>query len=164
MKKIKDLSKAKKIGFFAFLVLSILTVIFIFSNSMKNGEASSADSEWLSELVVKVINSVFKTSITPEDVAAPIRTFAHFAEFALLAFCLSGTFYNLLEKAKKYFPAVFITTVVVSLIDETIQLFSEGRAFQLFDIFIDSSGGIFGFLFFLLIISIFTRNKKAKNG
>ena len=161
MKKIKDLSKAQKIGFFVFLVLSILTVIFIFSNSMKNGEASSADSEWLSELVANIINSIFKTSLAPVDTAAPVRTFAHFSEFALLAFCLSGAFYNLFEKAKKYFPWVFITTVTVALIDETIQLFSEGRAFQLFDIFIDSSGGIFGFLFFLLIISIFTKNKNG---
>ncbi len=160
MMKIKNLSKTKKTAFIIFSTLAFLVLVFIFSNSLKSGEASSADSEWPSQLAADILNFIFGTSLTVSETSGPVRTLAHFSEFALLSFCLFGAYRNVYEKTKSVFLKTIITTFVVATVDETIQIFSEDRAFEVFDIFIDFSGGIFGALFFMLILKVFFNNKK----
>lgn len=71
-----------------FLILTILTTAFIFSNSLKNGEESNAQSAPIVEAVEEVLD--------PED-KVPTKTFnylvrkaAHIAEYTVLGLWLGG--------------------------------------------------------------------------
>ncbi len=162
MKIIKNLSKPNKKAFIFFFALTVLLIIFIFSNSLKNGEESSSDSEWVSKIVAYFVNFIFGTSFSSTDVGDTVRTLAHFSEFAALGFFLSATIANSTIGTKGFILKALPIAFLIAVIDEIIQIFSDGRAFQLFDIFIDSSGCITGTLFFVVIINIYYKIKKSK--
>ena len=75
-----------------------------------------------------------------------IRTFAHFAEFAVLAILFSRIGY-LEEKSKRY-GLIFIISVVAAALyavsDEYHQSFIEGRQAAAVDVLIDSVGAFIG--------------------
>ncbi len=169
----KKLSKKQKVLFIIFSILSLFLICFIFSNSMKNGSDSSKDSEKVSRFVANVINFIFKTEYTSDDVGSPVRTFAHFSEFAALSFCLSSSIRCITKKIKFFYLISIPFTVFIAIIDEIIQIFSEGRAFQFTDICVDSLGGLFGIVFLCVMLKIFSFkgnnkrnivNNKIKNG
>lgn len=124
------------------LYLALFMTLIIWINSMLSAEMSSQQSGFLVNLALSVL-SLFKIVIPIDAVSSFIRTYAHFAEFFMLAICWG--FYLL----KKSFSSlwVFVIIIVTAFMDESIQLFSLGRAFQFFDIMIDSIGGLFGFIF-----------------
>jgi VanZ family protein len=154
-----NLPLKRKISFVCFSILSILILWFIFSHSAKPAIESSGDSEGLSLFVANLINKIAGTSLTDEDTAGVVRTFAHFAEFGAFSFCVYGAISSLRDTNRITFICSFITTFFVSLIDETVQIFFEGRAFQISDIFIDSLGGLVGIIFFVISIRLFSRKK-----
>lgn len=161
----KGLSTKKKTLFCFFLLLTISILCFIFRNSAQSADISSAQSEGLSRLLYKIIKTYFNGVISYHQSCVIVRTFAHFAEFAALAFCLLGALENGFEHIKKRKTLALLITAVSALIDETIQLFSEGRAFQVFDLFIDVLGGFAGVLFFALIIWLINFSpRREKNG
>ena len=161
----KELSTKKKALFWIFVLLTVLILSFIFSNSAKTADVSSEQSEGLSKLLQNFVVTFFNDSFTFHQASVIVRTFAHFAEFAALAFCSLGALENGFEHMKKRKTLALLFTAVSALIDETIQLFSEGRAFQLFDLFIDVLGGLAGILFFTLIAWLISfPSRRAKNG
>ncbi len=164
MKKFKSLSTSRKISFIVFSLLTLFILWFIFSHSAKPAVESSADSEGLSKMVADLINMIFGTSLTSENTVGFVRTFAHFSEFAALSFCASIAIESLKEKSKANFSIALPFGIITAFSDETVQLFFEGRAFQLSDIFIDSLGSITGIIFFALILKIILRSKKEQNG
>lgn len=161
----KDLSTKKKTLFWIFSFLTVFILWFIFSHSAKTADVSSSQSEGLSILLQKFVNTFITDDFTFHQSSIIVRTTAHFAEFAALAFCVSGALENGFEHLKNRKAFAFLFTAITALIDETIQIFFEGRAFQLFDLFIDTSGGLAGILFFVLITWIISHSvKRTKNG
>ena len=68
-------------------ILIILTLSFIFGNSLKNVEKSSNDSEKITEIVEKlppVQTAIEKEIINKNDLEGIIRSMAHIFEFTLL--------------------------------------------------------------------------------
>ncbi len=164
MKKFKSLSTSRKISFIVFSLLTLFILWFIFSHSAKPAAESSADSEGLSHMVAELINKLFNSSLTSDDTVWWVRTFAHFAEFTALTFCVSTSIESIAEKNKANFIISFPFGVITAFCDETIQTFFEGRAFQISDIFIDSLGSISGIIFFALVLKIILCFKKERNG
>ena len=73
------------------LALIILTLLFIWGNSLLNREQSSGESAWVMQLVTPFLELfVGKGSVTERLV----RKLAHFAEFALLGLELFFWFYG----------------------------------------------------------------------
>ena len=93
-----------------------------------------------------------------------VRIFAHFAEFAALTFCVSASAESLIGKNKGYFKIAFPLGFITALCDETVQLFFEGRAFQISDVLIDSLGCITGIIFFAFTLKIIFGFKNSRNG
>ena len=126
-------------------ILSIIIVMLIFTNSLMSAEVSSAQSG----LVLNLANSVlgwFNLTIEVDVLSLIIRKSAHFLEFMILGFTVAKGW-----GLKFIFHAFLI--VLVATLDESIQLFSEGRAFSIIDIGIDMMGGITGILFSKMIIN-----------
>ncbi len=135
-------------------VLLALLVVFIFSNSLKNGQHSNEDSGRLAGLLEPIIEKVFGEGKV--DVNYLVRKGAHLVEFALL-----GAFTFLLLRAvtdysgeKLLFGGLFCT-LAVAVLDEYIQSFT-GRTSSVEDVLIDFVGALMGmtaaFLFYILVI------------
>ena len=155
-----------------FGVASLAWLIFIFANSMKNGQESGQMSGSVAEVVNEVIHTVAPSvSVTHLFV----RKSAHFCEFAMLSLllCLTLWFEIFGYRAKKGIRSAltvalsaFGLSIVAAAIDETIQLFVEGRGGSVVDVGIDSAGALLAALAFfaLLCLKGFNVKKDRENG
>lgn len=130
--------------------LIVLNLVFIWGNSAMPGEASSEVSggilEWLTGLFL------FLAADWAHNL---IRKLAHFSEFALLG-VLMGWRYRL-EKGS-ITPVLACAGLAVACVDETIQIFSPGRASSLLDVWLDTAGFTVGLALLALVTML--RNKR----
>lgn len=156
----------------AILILLILAVmVFIYLNSAQNSTKSSSASKNVSEKVVQVIVPEYNDMTSSEKnqlvkrVENPLRTFAHGAEFCLLAFFVllfTYTFKERLNKNYLIFLISFAFCFLYACSDEFHQKFVQGRACEIKDVFVDSVGILFGCLFSYFCIFVFNRIKKNR--
>lgn len=148
---------------------------FIFSNSLRTGEASSQQSGRLVSLVQKIAgvfapNSHLATATgeAREKIHAFLRVFAHFAEFALLGGLFIWCYFSYtLKKRWLYLPVCVFLLVPVT--DEYLQTLTAARAGEVADILVDMLGGLCGMLFATITVAIgvavyrYKKKKKAEN-
>lgn len=132
----------KKLKYF---IPSIILMVIIFSFSNQTGSESSG----LSSQIVIWIQNYLHISI-PELI---IRKGAHMSEYALLTLTFVYGFYKSKFPINKIYLYSIISCFLYACSDELHQLFIGGRAGQLTDVFIDTSGGL------ILITIIFLINK-----
>ena len=146
-----------------FLVLSVLMVMFIFSQSLKSRAVSSGDSEQVLGTVQRLLawlNLDFETY--PLHVF--IRKAAHFAEFSALGVCIGGYAVNLgYESGRRYIALPAWLTLCVAVCDEFIQTFS-GRAGMVEDVVLDYCGAVFGMLLVLGYITVRHNMREKRDG
>lgn len=160
----------KRIVCAVFLVLTLIWIGFIFSNSLDNGTESGEKSEAVHQVVNNVAHALGIHAEIPE---ATVRVAAHFTEFAVLGF-LSALDLSLLLPLHRADPlsrrhawvlASLPFSILVAVIDETMQFFSPDRAMQFVDVLVDSGGALFGVLgfaaIFFLFRAIYLRQKKV---
>lgn len=94
-----------------------------------------------------------------------IRTVAHCLEFMGLSLLFFNAIYATWENDRTYFHA-FKLTVLYAFIDEIHQIFVPGRAFQVSDLLVDSTGALIGVTasFILLKIILYIKERRIKNG
>ena len=150
-------------------LLCVALIIFIFSNSLDNASESSAKSD----AVHKVVNDTARSVGFKREITKPfIRQSAHVLEFAALGASSALTLVFALSPAPKQKLScrlLFSTLSIpfcafIALIDEYIQNFSDGRVFDVSDIFTDTCGSICGSIFtvsvFLILRLIFKLKQK----
>ena len=134
----------KRIVRIILIALSLLWIVFIFSNSLEDSVESGAKSSWALEIARKIFPSISEFFI---------RKFAHFTEFAILGFLssasISSFIYPIAITESKKLLWIFLalpTTFLTACFDEFLQKFSEGRHPAFTDVLIDTSGGLFAIL------------------
>ena len=142
-------------------LLSVLWIIFIFSNSLEDSVESGEKSAWVYKLVrifIPWVSELF------------IRKLGHFAEFAILGWLLSASVCSIISplskgNSKKLFELFYILPAVftVACCDELLQNFSEGRYPAFTDVLIDTSGGLFAILSAMGILLLIIRKRKIRN-
>ena len=120
-----------------FLVLAILSTIFIFSNSCKTAGESTVQSGIIVDVVAKFVSC--DTGILTNI----IRKLAHMIEFLIQSVCVC-LFINSVGRFPKYVIYALFTGLLTACTDEFLQLFFDGRGSMVADIFIDFSGTIIG--------------------
>jgi VanZ family protein len=161
MKNFKLLSPKRKFVFIVSFAFTLFCLWFIFSHSAKTAVESTKQSGGFVDFFTKLLNDVFGSSLTETDVVGPVRTLAHITEFGFLAFTSSISIEALFEKKKLYFKIIPPFIVTIASIDEIVQIFFEGRAFQFTDILFDTTGGILGILFLYLVLKIMYRKSES---
>lgn len=143
-----------------FIVLSALMIAFAFVHSMMNADQSSAESDGLAKLLQSILNSLGFTG----DFHFPyFRKLAHFTEFAAVGALLTCTAHGFrLRKTYTLCPQILLTGLLAALCDETIQIFTPGRASAVTDVWIDFGGVVFGTLLLLLLFAAVQRAKNKK--
>jgi len=146
----------RRILVITFFSLAFLWALFIWSNSLKPGNVSGE----MSGSVLRFINDILG-NISPNLTLSHlfVRKMAHFLEFAVLSvlFCLSCYFLFAVDKTINKSLFIFISlpaSFMVAAIDETIQLFVEGRAGKFTDVLIDTSGALCAVLIFFLVVCL----------
>ena len=69
---------------------------------------------------------------------------------------------HFVRKPYRYIPYVFFAGLGTAFVDETIQLFSEGRAGMITDMWIDFSGVVLGTAIMLLFYFVYQRIRRKK--
>ena len=150
--------KTKK---YIFISIIVLTVAFIWSNSLKVGDDSMNQSNFIKELVLSFF-SKFGINLENTFFIDFIRKFAHFFEYFVLGLELAlykNVFYKTSIKAS--FIAILIG-VLVGCIDESIQLIpSLQRSGEVLDALIDCAGVLVAWLVVNCVYKL--RNKKIHN-
>ena len=153
MNKMKQNSKLSKLT-----LLSIVWIIVIFSFSLQSGEESG---ELSGGIVAWIVGLFFPEDFTHiELVHFLVRKAAHFTEYFILGGLLSLTIRE--AKWNRVMLAPWVMGTLVACCDETIQLFSEGRAGQITDVMIDSSGVLTGCAVLALVVMILSRKHPQK--
>ena len=132
-------------------VLIGLNLALIWGNSLLPG----ASSDSLSGGVLAVLGQFLPFLLT-EAGHTLLRKAAHFSEFALLGLLYSGR-HRLVKGETPVHLMLFGMTV--ACIDETIQIFTPGRASSLIDVWIDTSGFALGLAVIFCAYTIYNKIK-----
>lgn len=134
------------------LILSLCALLwvgFILFRSMKNAEQSTQESNTILELVRLIIPNMSDNLL---------RKLAHFTEFAILGTLLTAACRSW-GRREPVLPGFL--GLVTALTDETVQLFVEGRAGMVQDVWIDFGGVTLGVL--LVTLTAFALRKRRKS-
>lgn len=138
------------------LILIVMTLLFIFSQSMLPKEESSQESEAVGGIIAEIIPPETKPG---HFVQVNLRKIAHFVEFAALG-AEVALYIILFVKVRKWAYLSFPSALITAFIDETVQVFS-GRGPAITDVWIDFAGFAFASLVFYTVamLILFVRNK-----
>lgn len=142
-----------------YIFITILWILFIWIHSMMSGEQSSNESGF----VLGVLKNIFSVFGMGEFITEHmVRKFAHYTEYLILGLLLISDVMHLYRATWKYVGIPLYIGLLVPVIDETIQIFSEGRGSYLGDVWIDYAGVLSGIIIIILIDKIKNRyNKKC---
>lgn len=137
-----------------YLILTILMLCFIWGNSLMPGTVSGE----ISGGIFRYVAALF--SVFGDRGEFVLRKLAHFSEFTLLGFLLTGLTRRE-DQGRTALP--FFLGLAAACTDETIQIFSPGRGSSLIDVWIDFSGICLGILIATIIHKICTQKGSAAN-
>lgn len=124
------------------MVLLCLCIAFIFHNSLEGAEVSGDRSFQLTQ----TMNGWFFGGNNMLLVEQFIRKLAHFLEYALEGVLVVSVMWAYELRVSRYVCHVTLFGILTALIDETLQLFSDGRAALVVDVWIDFGGFLSGIL------------------
>lgn len=128
-------------------ILVVLVLIFlIWHNSWLSAAASDYDSRRVARLMEPLFRW-FGVKWSMSYIDDVVRKMAHAFEYMVLCIAMFIAFGAATKlRGWRRFVPVMIIVVAVASIDETIQLFSPGRAGMWQDVVLDSCGGLLGFI------------------
>lgn len=136
-----------------FLFLGVITLIFLFSHQTGN------ESSNLSSNVLMNIEKILHVSLKHDIFSFGLRKLAHFTEYAILGISTLNLISCYLQINKKTIIYSVLFVLCYASLDEIHQLFIPSRCGSIFDVLIDSCGGSFGIISYLLLRNIM--HKKA---
>ena len=149
---------------------TLLWMIFIFSMSSGNAEASAAMSGGFTDLVFRLffknlpMDGPEAEYVLRMELEFFVRKAAHFTEFLILGGLMVSF---LLQFRLGFFTAGIIAWAAAALYaatDEFHQTYVAGRAGMLFDVLVDAAGALSGVLIFLGIIAVIRLKVREKQG
>ncbi len=149
------MDRRQRIGRTVATALTVLLMIFIFSNSLASGGQSSG----FSGRVTALINAALSGLGLPQLTEHFVRKLAHFGEFSLLGLSATWCLRTYTAQYLRHLSLPLLAGLLTAGADETIQLFSPGRSSSVVDMWIDFSGVCAGLLAAVLLIQLCTRKK-----
>ena len=130
------------------IIILILWMCLIFFFSSQNADESTKTSG----IFDNIINIVFKDDSVKPTVKYVVRKIAHFTEYCILAILVLNVIKDYTSITYKTLIIAFILCALYAASDEWHQTFVDGRAGQLFDVFIDSCGVLTGLILYKYVI------------
>lgn len=135
-----------------FVSITLCIISFAFIHSLMPADISSDESEGVMLFLQNILNFL---GINVELNDYIVRKLAHFTEYTAIGVSLSLCAFSFNKKKPyKYTLSILFVALFTAVIDETIQLSTEGRSGQVTDVLLDFSGSVTGIAFTLVIIKI----------
>ncbi len=155
----KNEESIKKIRLFLFIPV-ILWMIVIFWFSANNGDESSSQSAKITYGVTTVFDKLFHLGMSDsqkiqmsESMTLMVRKTAHFCEYMVLALlvrtALAGVFLRLGVRMQYVLTLGWV--FIYAALDEFHQYFVPGRCSSIWDVLIDTAGGLIGILIIMAV-------------
>lgn len=141
------------------LVILTIWICFIFGNSLLKGPSSSQLSGGITEFIYNILTAI-RINIPIETLHAIIRKLAHFTEYFILGIIVIFNVYQYLKEPKYYISFSIGVSLLISIIDETIQTSVDGRVGSIIDVGIDSLGFLISILIMTLILIKINKQKE----
>lgn len=122
-------------------LLLILNLAVIWGNSLIPGEISGRISGFVTELLGMLLGLTAGESGGGHGL---LRKLAHFSEFACLGTLLTWRFAMGAQRGKALITQTLLGGLMAACVDETIQIFVDGRGSSLLDVWIDACGAAVG--------------------
>jgi|SRR5690554_3386485 len=142
------------------IVLSTIWICFIFFNSFQTGVESGAISGSVVNWIYNILLSL-KIEVDPSVLSIMIRKGAHIFEFFVLGILMTLIFLEFKLQDKYRIIYSFSLSLLIAVIDETIQTFIPGRSGNIVDVLIDTIGIVLG-IGLIILINLFNSRKKKK--
>ncbi len=123
-----------------FIVATIIATLFIFNNSLQSAAVSTESSGRIVSFFAYILG-FFRVYPDKAWLVTFVRKGAHIAEFTLQAILLANCFEMQYKRRIIY---IFFLGLLTACVDEYIQVFSQGRAGMVQDIFVDFAGTALG--------------------
>jgi len=143
-----------------FLCLVVIMTLIIWVNSILPANISSTQSGFFTNIIQHIL-SFLQVSMDTEQLSLIVRKSAHFAQFFLLGIFWFLYLLSVMKNQNKVHWYAGLFCLFTAIIDESIQLFSEGRAFQFTDILIDFFGSMMAIL--ALVFTLYLIHKKGES-
>ena len=141
-------------------VLTALMLLFCWVHSCFPASVSSQESDGFYRVFYWFFGLFGAGQIVTQHI---VRKLAHFSEYTAIGMLLTSCAYSFDRfKPYRYLAYVFFAGLGTAFIDETIQLFSEGRAGMIADMWIDFSGVVLGTAVMLLFYFVYQRIRRKK--
>ncbi len=121
--------------------LTLLYLMFIYSNSMRTAPESAIQSRGFLRLIEKLFPFMIYNLGLTEHI---LRKTAHYGEYLVLGVLLAQVIKTYGFLRMRQFWTVLISGFLMAAGDEGIQLFTEGRSGQFSDVMLDLCGVITG--------------------
>ena len=154
-----EVFKKKNALFIILLIITGLFILFIWWHSTLTAEESTVESTIVLKFLKNFLRSI---GINAELTDYIIRKSAHFCEFALLGFLTLWTSYAKNKKIIKNLMSCGFICLITAVVDELVQIGSEGRSAEVTDVALDFSGAVAGAVFLILILLIVRLFKKKR--
>lgn len=138
-------------------VCAIILMIIIFNFSSHSGSQSSDVSSGITSLLFSEHNHDYIAFLSAGGISPNasaelfLRKFAHFAEYALLGFCVANAACRHTDDLEYIVLFSLLIPFVYSVSDEIHQYFVPQRSCSIADVLIDTSGIITGFFTAMLL-------------
>ena len=136
------------------ICLLVINLTVIWGNSLLPGQISGAISNWVKEILAKLLPSGTEQGSSGGGL---IRKLAHFTEFTCLGICLSQIFRITRTVKIQWLYLPLLCGTAAATVDETIQCFVPDRGPSIYDVGLDTLGVATG----ILIIFLIKRKKKT---
>ena len=131
-----------------------LYVLFVYGHSLVPAELSSRESGAVLQMIAKIWDGLRLPGQMPTE--HMVRKTAHFLEYMGMGVLLCRNVQVMARQRRILLRSVIAAAIWLPFVDETIQLFSPGRASRVADVWIDFAGLLTG----LLLFHWFRRQKK----
>ena len=138
------------------LLLLLFWVAFIWGHSMIPAAGSSQESRRVGQLLAPLLELFVGEGNVTDHL---VRKLAHFAEYAMLGALIGSVL--LARKRTSFFHWSYglLCALAVAVLDESIQLFVDGRGAQVTDILLDTGGSLTGLLLIWAVSGLARRRR-----
>lgn len=153
---------------YAFWLLSLAIMVFIFLNSAQTADQSNETSVSFTEKVLTLIWPSFDEKVEAEkqSILASlqffVRKFAHFSVYCVLGVSCASALSTYRFKTKNKMISAVLICLAYAISDEVHQVFVPGRAGRVTDVLIDLAGAILGIILTLGIVALYRKSRQKK--
>ena len=145
--KFRQLSRARRTAAIVLSLLIVLTLVFIFGNSLEDRQASAEASAQFERIVEPLLRALPYAQLhTGEALSMVTRKLAHYAEFFLLGAQMMALAILLRQVLPVRKRTILLSCLMIAGTDELLQFISS-RAPQVQDALLDTFGALCGILF-----------------